>query len=145
MGVLRKYNDLPESTDDLSRRIVDCVFSVHKILGPGYVEKIYEDCLAMELEERGINFVRQFPLALKYKGRPVPCEFRLDMVVEGCVILELKAVERIHPLHEAQLYSYLKASGMPLGFLVNFDVPLIRDGIRRYVSKWRAQESFESS
>jgi len=137
MTVLNKYDDVSDVTDLLSRKVVDCIFQVHKNLGAGYLEKIYEDCLCLELAERGIAFERQFPMKVIYKGTAVSSDFRLDMVVENRIILELKAVEKLHPVHESQIYSYLKMSGLPLGFLVNFNVPLIKDGIKRFVPNLR--------
>jgi len=137
MTVLNKYGDVSEVTDLLSRRVVDCIFQVHKNLGAGYLESIYEDCLCQELAERGIAFERQFPMNIVYKEKIVSSDFRLDLVVENQIVLELKAVEKIHPVHEAQIYSYLRMSGLPLGFLVNFNVPLIKDGIKRFVPNLR--------
>ena len=135
MSVLSQYNDQPEDLDLLSKSVVDCIFKVHKTLGPGYLEKIYEDCLCIEFQDRGINVQRQYPLQFKYNKRDIPSEFRLDVVVENKILLELKAVEKIHPVHQAQIYSYLKMSGLPMGFLVNFNVQLIKDGIKRFVPK----------
>ena len=135
MTVLRKYNDVAEDIDSLSRQVVDCVFQVHKNLGAGYLEKIYEDCLCLELEERGITFQRQFPVNLLYKGKSISADFRLDLVVNNQILIELKAVENLHPVHEAQIYSYLQMTQLPLGLLINFNVPLIKDGIRRFVPK----------
>ena len=135
MSALEKYNDLPTGLDALSKEVVDCAFQVHKTLGAGYLEKIYEDCLMLEFAERGIYAQRQFPIKMDYRGQAIPTEFRLDLVVENQIILELKAVEKMNPVYEAQIYSYLKASKLPLGFLINFNVPLIKNGIRRYVPK----------
>jgi GxxExxY protein len=135
MTALRKYNDRSEALNSLSGKVVDCIFQVHKNLGAGFLEKVYEDCLCMELEEKGIAFTRQFPISLVYKGKTVSTDFRLDLVVEDKILLELKAVEKIHAVHEAQIFSYLRMANLPLGFLVNFNVPLIKDGIQRFVSK----------
>ena len=135
MSVLRKYNDQSEALDLLSKDVVDCLFQVHKKLGPGYIEKIYEDCFCIEAKRKQLNIQRQYLLKMEYDDEFIPTEFRLDLVVENQILLELKAVERIHPVHEAQIYSYLKMSGLSLGFLVNFNVPLIKDGIKRYVPK----------
>ena len=135
MSSLVKYNDLPESFNLLSQNIVDCIFQVHQNLGAGFLEKIYEDCLCHEMAERGIAFTRQFPINVVYKGKKIASDYRLDLVVENKILLELKAVEKILPVHEAQIYSYLKMSGLQLGLLVNFNVPLIKDGIKRFVPK----------
>lgn len=137
MTVLDKYSDIPEVTDLLSRKVVDCIFQVHKNLGAGYLEKIYEDCLCIELAEKGIAFQRQFPMNVVYKRKIVATDFRLDLVIENQIVVELKAVEKMNPVYDAQIYSYLKMSGLPLGFLVNFNVPLIKDGIKRFAPNLR--------
>jgi GxxExxY protein len=135
MAVLEKYSDVPDAMNLLSGQVVDSIFTVHKALGPGFLEKVYEECLCMEFADRQIHFQRQFPLKLTYNGRQVPADFRLDLVVEDKILVELKAVEQLHSVHEAQMYSYLNMSGLPLGILVNFNVGLIKDGIRRFVPK----------
>jgi GxxExxY protein len=135
MATLRKYSDVPADLNALSEKVVDCIFQVHKNLGAGFLEKIYEDCLCTELQERGIAFTRQFPISLTYKGKIIASDFRLDLVVEDKILLELKAVEKILPVHEAQIFSYLRMAALPLGFLVNFNVPLIKEGIRRFAPK----------
>lgn len=135
MQVLEKYNDLPDSLNLLSKQVVDCIFKVHQELGPGFLEKVYEECLCIEFSDRKIPFTRQSPVNLMYNGRQVPADFRLDMVIDGQILVELKAVDQLHPVHEAQIYSYLKMSALPLAFLVNFNVPLIKNGIKRYVPK----------
>lgn len=135
MGVLRQYNDVRKDVDELSKELVDCFFKIHKTLGPGYLEQIYEDCLAIELEKRGIDFQRQKVLKIEYEGIIIPTEFRLDLIVDDKIVVELKAVEKMHPVYDAQIYSYLKSSNLPMGFLVNFNVPLIKDGIKRFVPK----------
>ncbi|MBU6476219.1 MAG: GxxExxY protein, partial [Alphaproteobacteria bacterium] len=91
--------------------------------------------LCLELQEKGIAFTRQFPVSLRYKGRSMASDFRLDLVVEDEILLELKAVEKILPVHQAQIFSYLNMASLPLGFLVNFNVPLIKDGIQRFSPK----------
>jgi GxxExxY protein len=135
MSVLEKYKDVPRDLDILSKSVVDSIFKVHQEMGPGFLEKVYEECLCIEFSDRKIPVSRQSPVKLTYNGRQVPADFRLDMVVDNKILIELKAVEQLHPVHEAQIYSYLKMSGLPLAFLVNFNVPLIKDGIRRYVPK----------
>src|SRR5690606_29690710 len=127
--------DQPLGLDDLSKEVVDCLFQVHKKIGPGYLEKIYEDCLCIECEDRGLKFIRQYPIQFKYNGRAIPSEFRLDLVIGNQILIELKAVDKLHPVYDAQIYSYLKSSELPMGFLVNFNVPLIKDGIKRFVRK----------
>ncbi len=135
MQVLKKYNDVGEGLDVLSKSVVDSIFQVHKKIGAGYLEKIYEDCLCIELEDRNLSIQKQYPVKLKYNGRYIPSEFRLDIVIENKILIELKAVDKMHPVYDAQIYSYLKSSGLPMGFLVNFNVPLIKDGIKRFVPK----------
>ena len=105
---------------------------VHTVLGAGFLEAVYEQALAIELELRGIPFQRQFPIALSYKGVAVG-EARLDFLVGDVLIVELKAVENIHPIHHAQVLNYLKATGHQLGLLMNFNVEHMRDGIKRII------------
>ena len=135
MKILEKYQDTPSELDLLSKSVVDAIFHVHKELGAGFLEKVYEECLCLELADRKIAFQRQCPVKMEYKGRQVPADFRLDLVIDGKILVELKAVEQLHAVHEAQMHSYLKMTELPLGFLVNFNVPLIKDGLRRFVPK----------
>lgn len=128
-----RQEDRPRELDDLGRRIVDAAFRVHKEIGPGILEKVYEACLAEELQLRGLRIARQVDLPIIYRDRKLPNTYRLDLLVEDTVVLEVKAVEKILPVHDAQLLTYLRMSGKPLGFLINFNVPLIKDGIRRRV------------
>lgn len=120
--------------DKLSREIIGAAIEVHRHLGPGLLESAYEECLCRELAIRNLTFERQKPLAVSYKGVKLDCGYRLDVVVEGLVILELKAVDRIEPIHEAQLLTYLKLSDLKLGILINFNVPILRNGIKRIVN-----------
>ncbi len=106
---------------------------VHKALGPGLLESAYEDCLCRELELQGIAFEKQVPLPVTYKGMTLACGYRMDLVVEGELVVELKAVDALLPIHEAQLLTYLRLSGLKRGLLLNFHVSLLRDGIRRRV------------
>jgi len=117
----------------LSKEILGAAIEVHSCLGAGLMESAYEECLCRELSIRGLIFERQKPLAVSYKGVRLDCGYRLDIVVGGLVILELKAVGQIEPIHEAQLLTYLKLSGLKLGILINFNVPLLKDGIKRIV------------
>lgn len=142
MSEMRKYNDLSPDLDKLSKQVIDCFFQVHQKLGAGYLEKIYEDCLCIELEDHGLNYVRQYPMEMVYNDRKIKSDFFLDLVVEDKILIELKAVEALLPVHGAQIYSYLKMSKIPLGFLVNFNVPLIKDGIKRYVPKTSLLRNF---
>jgi len=119
--------------DLVARQIVDSAFAVHTTLGPGLLESVYEQCLAFELASRNIAVERQVPVPVTYRGVLIDAAFRMDIVVAGMVVVEVKAVEKMVPIHEAQLVTYLKLSGYPIGLLINFNVPLIKDGIRRMV------------
>ena len=118
----------------LSKEILGAAIEVHSHLGPGLLESAYEECLWRELAIRGLTFERQKPLAVSYKGVKLDCGYRLDVVVGGSVILELKTVDQIEPIHEAQLLTYLKLSGLKLGILINFNVPILKEGIKRIVN-----------
>ena len=122
---------IPESTDLVARQIVDAAYEVHSTLGPGLLETVYEVCLVHELAKRGLAVSRQVSLPVIYDGVLLDAGFRLDLLVSDCVIVELKAVELLLPVHKAQVLTYLKLSGHRLGFLINFNVPLIKDGIVR--------------
>jgi GxxExxY protein len=117
--------------DLLTERIIGFAIDVHRHLGPGLLESAYEECLCYELSQDGMVFQRQLALPVVYKSVRLDCDYRLDVVVENSVIVELKAVERLMPIHEAQLITYLKLSGLPTGLLLNFNTPVLRDGIRR--------------
>ena len=109
---------------------------VHEHLGPGLLESAYEECLCFELSQLGLRFERQVPLPVKYKGIDLDCGYKMDIVVEDLVIIELKAVERIIPVHEAQLLSYLKLYDKRVGLILNFHVPRLRDGLKRIVNNF---------
>ncbi|KKL09505.1 hypothetical protein LCGC14_2565170, partial [marine sediment metagenome] len=115
----------------LSSKIIGAAIEVHKALGPGLLESAYEECICHELSFQGVLFERQKPLPLRYKGKTLDCGYRLDLVVENAIILELKSCERIEPIHKAQLLTYLKLSGLNLGLILNFNVSIMRDGIVR--------------
>ena len=119
--------------DGLARQVIGAAIEVHRILGPGLLESVYEEALCIELTDRRVPFVRQPVVDLKYKGRPVG-KGRLDLLVGNCVVVELKAVEALTNVHKAQLISYLKTTGHHLGLLINFNVAVLRDGIKRVVS-----------
>lgn len=118
----------------ISGNIIDAAISVHKALGPGLLESAYEACLKHELEKRNNRVETQVELPVIYDGVKVDAGYRIDMLVEDSVIVELKAVKEIAPIHEAQLLSYLKLSGKKLGLLINFNVTLLKDGIKRIVN-----------
>ena len=115
----------------LTGQVIGAAIEVHKILGPGLLESAYEECLCHELELRGIPYERQSELPIEYKGVKLDCGYRLDVVVSSQLILELKACERLEPIHEAQLLTYLKLTGIKLGLLINFNVPVLKQGIKR--------------
>jgi GxxExxY protein len=117
--------------NELSGKVIGAAIEVHKILGPGLLESAYEECLCHEFGLRGIPFERQKELPIEYKGTSLNCGYRLDIVVANRVILELKACETLEAIHEAQLLTYLKLTGLKLGLLINFNVPVLKEGIRR--------------
>jgi len=122
--------------NDLTGQIIGAAIEVHTALGPGLLESAYEECLCHELHLRKIAFERQKPLSVKYKEASLNCGYRLDIVVEDKVIVELKACEKIDQIHKAQLLTYLKLSNVQIGLLMNFNVPIMRDGIIRMVNKF---------
>ncbi len=117
----------------LTQGIIGAAIEVHRALGPGLMESAYEACLAFELQQRGMAVERQRPLHVVYRGLEIDCAYRMDLVVGGRVVLEIKSVERVMPIHEAQMLTYLKLSGLSLGLLINFNVQLLKDGVRRFV------------
>ena len=123
--------------NEISGKIIGAAIEVHKHLGPGLLESAYEECLCRELDLRGIDFKRQVPLPLSYKGLKLDCGYRLDLLVEDKVIVELKTVEAIAPIHEAQILTYLKLRDIRLGLIINFNVPLLVEGIRRLVNNYQ--------
>ena len=128
------YTVFPAREDVLSHRIIGAAIEVHRTLGPGLMESAYEACLAYEFERCNIFFERQKPLPVCYKGALLDCGYRMDFVVDGCVLVELKAVEQLTGIHDAQVLTYLKLGGYKLGLLINFNVyRLNMKGIRRLV------------
>ena len=127
----RVSEPIPEATNQVSGKIVDAAYQVHKELGPGLLERVYEVCLCHELAKRSLSFERQSALPIVYSDLRVDSGLRLDLVVEDRVIVELKAVDLILPVHHAQLLTYLKLSKHRVGLLINFNVPLIKEGILR--------------
>ena len=118
---------------DLTEIIIGCAIEVHRTLGPGLLESVYEECLCYELTVRGIRFERQKVLPLRYKSVSLETGYRLDLVVENKVVVELKCVEKLLPVHEAQMMTYLRLSKIRTGLLINFFTPVLKDGIRRIV------------
>lgn len=119
--------------DKLSSQVIGCAIEVHRELGPGLLESTYEQCLAYELNSRGIEFKLQCPLPVIYKGIRLDCGYRVDILVGNKLILELKSVERLLGIHEAQLLTYMKLANIPTGLLINFNVTLLKQGIKRFV------------
>ena len=128
------YPILSEKEEWLGKQIVDASYKVHKELGPGLLEKIYEACLCHELEKKGISYKRQVELPFVYDGKQFDEGLRMDILVDGHVICELKAVETVNPVWKAQIISHLKLTKLRLGYLINFNVPFIKDGIKRYIN-----------
>lgn len=134
---MRKQPDrvvVPDDVEKLATIAVLAAFEVHKEHGPGLLESAYEACFAHELELRGISCQRQLEVPLQYKGKLVEVGFRADVVMEKRLLLELKAVDSLLPIHKAQVITYLKLLNLPLGLLINFNVPLIKDGIKRVLN-----------
>lgn len=123
----------PLDRDPRTEPIIGAAIEVHRQLGAGLLESTYEECLCHELHLRGIRFMRQLELPVSYKGLKLACGYRIDLLVEDTVVVELKAVEQLLPVHEAQLLTYLHLANKPVGLLINFNVPLLKDGIRRRV------------
>jgi GxxExxY protein len=121
--------------NELSSKIIGAAIEVHKALGPGLLESAYEECMCHELRLRGISFERQKPVPIVFKGKELDCGYRLDIVVENAIILELKSCENIQPIHRAQLLTYLKLTTLQLELLLNFNTAFIKDGIVRIVNE----------
>jgi GxxExxY protein len=126
--------------NQLSSRVIGAAIEVHKTIGPGLLESAYETCLCHELDLRKLNFEKQKPLGIRYKNVNLDAGYRLDIVVEGTIIIELKACEQLEPIHKAQLLTYLKLSGLNLGLLLNFNVPVMKNGIQRVVNGFDGDE-----
>lgn len=124
---------MPESVDALVRIVIDAAFKVHRTSGPGLLESVYDACLCQELLLRGIRFERQHPVPIYYEGLVLDHGLRIDLFVGGTVVVELKAVEKLEPIHEAQLLTYLRLTGVRVGLLINFNVRLFKQGVRRFV------------
>lgn len=122
-----------EKEEQVAERIVDAAYRVHKALGPGLLEKVYEVCFCHELTKAGLIFQKQVNVPINYDGIQVDEGLRLDVLVENLVICELKAVDEMNPVYNAQVLSYMKLTGKHLGFLINFNVPVIKNGIKRII------------
>jgi GxxExxY protein len=119
--------------DPLTGNVVDAAIEVHRQLGPGLLESAYQPCLAHELALRSVSFRREVPLPIVYKESHLECGYRMDLVVEERVLFEIKSIEALAPIHEAQILTYLRLSGIRTGLLINFNVPLLKEGLRRFV------------
>lgn len=128
--------DLNQQENKITQSIVDCAFRVHSKLGPGLLESIYEECLCYELKKKDLQLERQKVLPVQYDDLLINTGLRLDIIVEDKIVLELKSVEKLLPVHEAQIISYLRLSGKPIGFLINFNVPSLKQGLRRFVNQF---------
>lgn len=125
-----------EEYEAIGQKILDCAFMVHKELGPGLLESVYEECLCEELRLKGVQVKNQVLLPLFYKGRQLNKNYRIDVLVENSIIVEIKSISDIYPIDEAQLVSYMKLAGIKLGYLINFNEVLLKDGIRRRVNNY---------
>ncbi len=129
---LRIESPLPVEIEDVATRVIGCAIAAHRALGPGYGERVYENALVIELERQGLDFTRQIPVRILYEGHTVG-EGIMDVVIAGCVLLELKTVEELGKVHHAQVKAYLKATGLRLGLLINFNSAVLVDGIKRII------------
>ncbi|MBP4140889.1 GxxExxY protein [Flavobacterium sp. P4023] len=125
---------ITERTEEIAKIIVNSAYRVHKELGPGLLERVYEVCLAHEISKVGLNVKRQIDIPIVYDGIEFSEGLRLDLLVEDCIIVEIKAVETINPVWQAQIISHLKLLNKEIGFLINFNVPLIKSGIKRFIN-----------
>jgi GxxExxY protein len=119
--------------NEITQQVIGCAIEVHRQLGPGLLESVYEKCLAYELKQVGLEYETQIELPLRYKEVQIDCGFRVDLFVEKSLIVEIKAVEALIPIHEAQILTYMRLMGAKTGLLINFHVRLLKDGIRRFV------------
>jgi GxxExxY protein len=133
----RSHEDHKDNTkivfDDVSRQVVDAAFRVHQNLGTGLLESIYEECMVVEFRKRKIPFSRQVEVPIVYEGEKIPATYKLDLVVNNEIIIELKSVEKIIPVHKAQILTYMKTSGLKTGLLINFGEPYFKEAIKRFV------------
>ncbi len=129
----QRYRESEDLRDPRTAPIVGAAIEVHRALGPGLLESAYEECLCHELHLRGLGFERQVELPVSYKGLQLDCGYKMDLIVDRQVVLELKSVEKILPVHEAQLLTYLKLSAKRVGLLINFNVPMLTHGLVRRV------------
>src|SRR4051812_2424221 len=131
--------------NDLSREIIGAAIKIHRKLGPGLLESAYEACLAYELEQLGLQVLRQKPIPLVYETVKLDCGFRADILVNGLVVVEVKAKEALHPVDEAQVLSHLRLLNLQLGLLINFNVMMLKDGVRRVVNDYSEEKAFSAT
>jgi GxxExxY protein len=128
-----KFKPISEEIEIVARKVIDAAYVVHKELGPGLLEKVYEICFCYELSKRGLKFKKQVNIPIVYDGKILDESFRIDVLIEDKIICEIKAVIEMNPVYEAQILTYMKLTNKRLGFLINFNVPLIKDGIKRII------------
>jgi GxxExxY protein len=119
--------------NEITQKIIGCAIEVHKNLGPGLLESAYKECLAFDLTKAGLSIKRQQPVPVVYRDIKLDCGYRIDILVEKCVVIELKVVDEFNPVHQAQILTYMKFSDMKVGLLINFNVTVLKNGIRRFV------------
>jgi GxxExxY protein len=125
------HRDTEAQRDPLTEKVIGCAIEVHRVLGPGLLESAYEECLAFELKLAGFEVARQVELPVRYKSLDLDCGYRIDLLINKSLIVELKTVENFLPIHEAQLLTYLRLSEIATGLLINFNVPVLKNGLRR--------------
>jgi len=129
---------------ELTKKVIGAAIEVHRFLGPGLLENVYEECLDKEFRDAGIKFQRQLELPIKYKGSVLDCGYRLDFLVEDSLVVEIKSVALLQPIHEAQMLTYLRLGNWNLGLLINFNMPVLKDGVRRVVLNYPETPSASS-
>ena len=125
----------------VTEEIIGSAIEVHRRIGPGLLESIYSECLALELTLRGLHCEQEVAIPVEYRGRRVAADLKIDLLVEQCVVVELKAVEKLGPIHDAQLLTYLRLTGYSVGLLINFNVPVLKNGLRRLVNNFGLRAS----
>ena len=127
--------------NEVTEEIIGSAIEVHRRVGPGLLESIYAECLGVELGLRGVRFEREVAVPVEYRGHRVAADLKIDLLVEGCVVVELKAVEKLLPVHDAQLLTYLRLTSQSVGLLINFNVPVLKNGLRRLVNHFHLRAS----
>ena len=128
----RTFAPIPAATEQVATAVIGAAIEVHRQLGPGFLEKIYQEALCLELDSRGFNYERERAVVVHYRGTPIPGQ-RIDLIVGGCVLVELKAAARIDAVHETKMISYLRTTGLRLGLLLNFNGRTVKEGVKRVV------------